>query len=343
MSLAASKSPKSPQLREAREDFLREHCQVGDGVVVVEEAALPHHQEVAEAADVVVHLLDLPKHLIGRAGEHDAGLDGLVDGGIRPVRGVLVDCDAAQNLGVHRGRHIARRIAEMQRHFVGRHVPEELLGAGARLRFALAGIEQRRIGEAIDRHIGATPGLAPALAVGIVDRGRPAARAKIVILDITGVKQVDGGVASSLLRTAAALRLLGAQVVLSGVRPEVAILTLVPGYWPVLASARVEAPALDSIHMVDALAGWAVTVTREPSVNELLRTTDGGLQWTDVTPPDSSRQKIRVGHLAVLNSLIAWVESTDTSNLCHLAPVRTRATHRVDGCEVNGSEDDYQG
>jgi len=120
-------------------------------------------------------------------------------------------------------------------------------------------------------------------------------------------------------------------------------LTLVPGYWPVLASARVEAPALDSIHMVDALAGWAVTVTREPSVNELLRTTDGGLQWTDVTPPDSSRQKIRVGHLAVLNSLIAWVESTDTSNLCHLAPVRTRATHRVDGCEVNGSEDDYQG
>jgi anti-anti-sigma regulatory factor len=47
-------------------------------------------------------------------------------------------------------------------------------------------------------------------------------RAKIVILDITGVNQVDGGVASSLLRTASALRLLGTEVVLSGIRPEVA-------------------------------------------------------------------------------------------------------------------------
>jgi anti-anti-sigma regulatory factor/GAF domain-containing protein len=47
-------------------------------------------------------------------------------------------------------------------------------------------------------------------------------RASVVILDITGVKHIDTQVISSLFRTAAALRLLGAQAVLTGTRPEVA-------------------------------------------------------------------------------------------------------------------------
>ncbi|WP_104987348.1 AAA family ATPase [Sorangium cellulosum] len=46
--------------------------------------------------------------------------------------------------------------------------------------------------------------------------------AAVVILDITGVKVVDTGVACSLMNTAAALRLLGTRVVLTGVRPDVA-------------------------------------------------------------------------------------------------------------------------
>ena len=48
---------RSAQFGEAGEDFLREHRQVGDGVVVIEEAALPHHQEVTEAADMAVERL----------------------------------------------------------------------------------------------------------------------------------------------------------------------------------------------------------------------------------------------------------------------------------------------
>jgi predicted ATPase/GAF domain-containing protein/anti-anti-sigma regulatory factor/tRNA A-37 threonylcarbamoyl transferase component Bud32 len=45
---------------------------------------------------------------------------------------------------------------------------------------------------------------------------------QVVIIDITGVKQVDESVASTLLKTAQGLRLLGTEVVLTGFSPEVA-------------------------------------------------------------------------------------------------------------------------
>jgi methyl-accepting chemotaxis protein len=47
-------------------------------------------------------------------------------------------------------------------------------------------------------------------------------RAKLVILDVTGVAVVDTQVAEGLVRAARALRLLGARVVITGIRPEVA-------------------------------------------------------------------------------------------------------------------------
>lgn len=47
-------------------------------------------------------------------------------------------------------------------------------------------------------------------------------RGKFVILDITGVPVVDTAVANALLRAAQAARLLGAEVILTGIRPEVA-------------------------------------------------------------------------------------------------------------------------
>lgn len=54
--------------------------------------------------------------------------------------------------------------------------------------------------------------------LGAVERER----ARYIIFDITGVPIVDTHVAQVLLRTASAIRLLGAQVLLVGVRPEVA-------------------------------------------------------------------------------------------------------------------------
>jgi anti-anti-sigma factor len=47
-------------------------------------------------------------------------------------------------------------------------------------------------------------------------------RARTVILDVTGVPLVDTHVAQVLLRAAAAARLLGAEPVLVGLRPELA-------------------------------------------------------------------------------------------------------------------------
>lgn len=47
-------------------------------------------------------------------------------------------------------------------------------------------------------------------------------RARVAILDITGVPVVDTAVAGTLLRAAQGIRLLGAEAVLTGIRPEVA-------------------------------------------------------------------------------------------------------------------------
>ena len=53
-------------------------------------------------------------------------------------------------------------------------------------------------------------------------RGVSETGAGVVILDITGVALVDSSVASALVQAATALRLLGAEVVITGIRPEVA-------------------------------------------------------------------------------------------------------------------------
>jgi anti-anti-sigma regulatory factor len=53
-------------------------------------------------------------------------------------------------------------------------------------------------------------------------QGIASSGAQVAILDITGVPVVDTQVANALIHAAQAVKLLGAQVVLTGIRPEVA-------------------------------------------------------------------------------------------------------------------------
>jgi rsbT co-antagonist protein RsbR len=52
--------------------------------------------------------------------------------------------------------------------------------------------------------------------------GVQANRAYVVIIDVTGVTLIDSAVASTLMSTASALRLLGAKAVITGIRAELA-------------------------------------------------------------------------------------------------------------------------
>jgi photosystem II stability/assembly factor-like uncharacterized protein len=78
---------------------------------------------------------------------------------------------------------------------------------------------------------------------------------------------------------------------------------------PLLAQTSSTAPALQSIQMMNALTGWAVT--DQPDAHALLLTPDGGIHWIDVTPLNSSGQRISVDDVAVLKSLAAWVVSSE--------------------------------
>lgn len=61
-----------------------------------------------------------------------------------------------------------------------------------------------------------------ARAVEALLHGVSSSRARVAIVDITGVPTVDAEVADALVRAARGVRLLGARVVLTGIRPEVA-------------------------------------------------------------------------------------------------------------------------
>jgi len=54
-------------------------------------------------------------------------------------------------------------------------------------------------------------------------------RAKVVILDVTGVKGADGAVAHALVSTSRSLRLLGADVIVTGIRPSMALTMIEQG------------------------------------------------------------------------------------------------------------------
>ncbi len=90
---------------------------------------------------------------------------------------------------------------------------------------------------------------------------------------------------------------------------------------------------LHSIQMIDSQIGWAATRVCGPCLPQMvsglmLRTTNGGTEWNDVTPVDSSGQRGDVLYFYVLNSHFAWVEKPSTA-----AP-STEIFRTVDGGRV---------
>lgn len=104
----------------------------------------------------------------------------------------------------------------------------------AALREQIIEAQQRRLKEVSAPMIPITDAIMVMPLIGIMDAARAehalesvlnGARergAEIVIIDITGMQQVGSYAAGSLIKTANALRLLGVQTVVTGVRPEVA-------------------------------------------------------------------------------------------------------------------------
>src|SRR5271166_2428465 len=74
---------RSPWLRiefpQTRHDLLRKERDIGDGIFMVQEAALAKHQQMAKAADAVAERLDLIVYVVRRTRKAGAALDQLLD------------------------------------------------------------------------------------------------------------------------------------------------------------------------------------------------------------------------------------------------------------------------
>src|SRR5579862_1039189 len=157
---------------EARIDLAGKSPDSDDRILVVEMSGLPHDQQIPEAADMVIEVLDLLEDAIGGAEEHRAIRDRGVDGGVETkITEAAAGRVTQHHLHIGGDRAIAGRISEPGRDLVRGDVPEQLLSAGARFRLIVGDIDHGGIGEAIDRDIVAFARLAPALAIGIIDRG----------------------------------------------------------------------------------------------------------------------------------------------------------------------------
>ena len=103
----------------ARQHLAGEQRQV---IVVRQAAGVAHHQEVAHAAAIFAEIDDLGGDLIGRAAEHDGGIDQVLDAGAMHVDEAAIPGPAAlaglaaQDADIVLDGQIAGRIAERRKH-----------------------------------------------------------------------------------------------------------------------------------------------------------------------------------------------------------------------------------
>jgi len=87
-------------------------------------------------------------------------------------------------------------------------------------------------------------------------------RAKVVIIDITGVQTVDTRVANHMVQTVEAARLMGATVIIAGVSPEIAQTMVTLGID--LGRIATVGDLQNGVEMAEQLSGYKVTRTENP-------------------------------------------------------------------------------
>jgi rsbT co-antagonist protein RsbR len=87
-------------------------------------------------------------------------------------------------------------------------------------------------------------------------------RAKVVVMDITGVPTVDSAIANHLIQTVQAARLMGATVIVSGLSPEVAHALVRIGVD--LSAVNTVGALQDGIEAAERLLGYVVSKTGDP-------------------------------------------------------------------------------
>lgn len=81
---------------------------------------------------------------------------------------------------------------------------------------------------------------------------------------------------------------------------------------------------LASIHMMTTTTGWAEGWTLDRAITSIFRTSDGGLQWQDVSPPDVPANSINITYF--LDSLNAWLVASP-----FVTPAMAMIYHTADG------------
>ena len=98
-------------------------------------------------------------------------------------------------------------------------------------------------------------------------RGIRTHRAKVVVIDITGVPEVDSTVANHLVQTVEASRLMGASVIITGLSPEIALTLVTIGVD--LSKMNAVGDLQGGIEHAERLLGYEVTqgLVGEPAVD----------------------------------------------------------------------------
>ena len=91
-------------------------------------------------------------------------------------------------------------------------------------------------------------------------------RAKVIVIDITGVATVDSRVANHLVQTVDAARLMGAKVVISGISPEIALTMVTLGID--LGPAHTVGDLQNGIEHAERLLGYRVEKITDPGEND---------------------------------------------------------------------------